>query len=317
MTRRMKTKLCMVFFAALCVLILESNTGNKPDDKGYVIQKNNGRIILAYQAFYDFLLSDKSWESYQSMVLHPYPSLQKVHKRQIEWGSVDPLKFPNEVSNYQKEDFEKYLHQYDLQTIHSLYDDVIVKSHQILPPRSKKPVDLCFFLPYGGGCFVIPEDTINTIYISMYIDPREAEKIMAHEYAHILHIDRRPEEPLTLHREVVSEGMAVYLTTLILKDLKVSNAVPFMPERNFEWCLQHEQLIKDSIRPELNDTTERLFKRYISDGGWASPPKGFVEKTAYFAGYRIIEKCLIKGMSLEEICRLPSEAVIEKSGYFH
>jgi hypothetical protein len=312
----MKTKLCMAFYVALCIFILESLTGNHSVDDRYIIQKKNGKIILAYKAFYDFLNSDKSWQAYQSMVLMPYPSLQKVHKRQIEWGSVDTVRFPKEVTGYKKEEFEKYLTQYDLKAINNLYDDVIEKSNQILSPIGKKPVDLCFFLPYGGGCFVIPEDTINTIYISMYIAPREAEKIMAHEYAHILHIDRRPEEPLTLKREVVSEGMAVYLTTRILKDIKLSNAVPFMPESSFEWCMQHEQMIKDSICLELNDTTERLFKRYISDGSWAQPPKGFVEKTAYFAGYRIIEKCIARGMTLEEICALSSDKVIKRSGYF-
>lgn len=307
----------MAFCVALCIFSFESLTQNSPVDDRYVIQKKNGKIILAYKVFYDFLNSDKSWQTYQAMVLKPYPSLQKVHKRQIEWGSVDTLQFPKEVTGYKKEDFEKYMNQYDLKAVNNLYDGVIEKSHQILPPISKKPVDLCFFLHYGGGCFVIPEDTINTIYISMYIDPREAEKIMAHEYAHILHIDMRPKEPLTLKREIVSEGMAVYLTTRILKDIKLSNAVPFMPESSFEWCMQHEQMIRDSTRLELNDSTERLFKRYISDGSWAMPPKGFVEKTAYFAGYRIIEKCMASGMTLEEICALPSDKVIEKSGYFN
>jgi uncharacterized protein YjaZ len=60
----------------------------------------------------------------------------------------------------------------------------------------------------------------------------------------------------------------------------------------------------------------RLFKRYISDGDWAEPPIGFVQKTAYFVGYRIIEKCINKGMSIEEICSLKSETVIKKSEYF-
>lgn len=306
----------MLLCTTMAFLLLQSLGNKNPVENGYVIQKKNGKIILAYKAFEDFLDSDKSWQSYQSILLDAYPSVLKVHKRQIEWGDVDTVKFPNEVSNFKKKDFEKYMSQYDLKTINSLYDNVIERFHKILPPVSKKEVDLCFFLPYGGGCFVIPEDTLNTIFISMYIDPNETEKIMAHEYAHILHIDRRPDEPLTLKREVVSEGMAVFLTTRIMNDLKVSNAIPFMPKSSFEWCMKNEQLIKDSIQLELNDTSERLFKRYISDGSWAKPPVGFVEKTAYFIGYRMIEKCIAKGMSIEEVCSLPSEIVIEKSEYF-
>lgn len=55
----------------------------------------------------------------------------------------------------------------------------------------------------------------------------------------------------------------------------------------------------------------------ISDGSFAKSPEGFVQKTAYFAGYRIIEECINKGMKLEEICKMKSEEIIEKSGYFN
>ena len=47
------------------------------------------------------------------------------------------------------------------------------------------------------------------------------------------------------------------------------------------------------------------------------PPKGFVEKTGYFAGFRIIKACIKKGMKLEDICSLNSYTVIAKSGYFN
>ena len=97
----------------------------------------------------------------------------------------------------------------------------------------------------------------------MQINPNEVRKIMVHEYAHNLHFQRRPQEPLTLRREVVSEGMAVYLTTLILEDLGLSHSIPFMPESSVDWCLENEQLIKDSIRLELEDSGNQIFLRYI------------------------------------------------------
>jgi len=80
--------------------------------------------------------------------------------------------------------------------------------------------------------------------------------------------------------------------------------------------MENEQLIKDSIMHELNDTTMQIFTRYIADGSFAKPPEGFVQKTAYFAGYRIIEECVKKGMTLEDICSLNSETVILESSYF-
>lgn len=309
----MKCSFFFILFAAM--LVLGSSGYDKPVASNYIIQKKNGQIVLAYKAFYDFLKSDKSWDQYKAILLDPYPSFQKVHKRQIEWGSVDTLKFPDEVGNFNTDDFKAYIDRYDVNTINYLYDSIIEKAHRVLPPVSNKKVDLCLYLPYGG-CFVVPEDTINTICVSLRIDPSEAEKIMAHEYAHVLHLDRKPKEPLSLKREVIQEGMAVYLTNRIIQ-IELSNSIPFMPKSSFEWCLNHEQQIKDSIKLELNDTDPRFFKRYISDGaGFSAPPKGFVEKTAYFIGYRIIEKCVHKGMTLEEICSMDAESVIKKSEYF-
>ena len=311
----MKTTSIILFLAVGALLLFQGSRNPLQLTDDYIIQKKNGKIILAYKAFADFLNSDRSWESYKAILLDAYPSVQMVHQRQIEWGGIDTLKFPEEIKNYKKESFERFMDQYNLETINYLYDSVIGQAQKVLPPRSKKAVDLCFFLPYGG-CFVIPGNEVNTIFISMYINPNDAEKIMTHEYAHILHIDRRPEEPLTLKREIVSEGMAVYLTTQILKKLEISNSIPFMPQDSFEWCLKNEQRIKDSIRLELQDTTQRLFKRYISDGSFAAPPKGFVEKTGYFIGYRIIEDLIKTGTTLEEICAMNADRIIRKSRYF-
>jgi uncharacterized protein YjaZ len=140
---------------------------------------------------------------------------------------------------------------------------------------------------------------------------------MVHEYAHNLHIQRHQIEPYKVKMGIVSEGIAVYFTTLVIKDLGIYNAIPFMPEASVKWCFENEQLIKDSLKVELNDSTSLSLKKYFSDGEVATPPKGFVEKTAYFAGYRVIEACIKKGMKLEDICSLNSDTVIAKSGYFN
>ena len=107
------------------------------------------------------------------------------------------------------------------------------------------------------------------------------------------------------------------LTTLIIKDPSLSKSIPIMPESSVKWCFDNEKLIKASIITELNDTTFNCLKKFIADGPVSTPPPGFVEKTGYFAGYRIIEACIKKGMKLEEICSLNSDTVLVKSGYFN
>lgn len=311
----MKLILKFVLSTLVFVLPLSCNNNSSGVNNAYIIEKGNGQIILAYKAFEDFLSSDRSWESYNTIVLDAYPQVQVVHGKQVEWGAIDPEKFPEDIKTLEKEDFQHLFSQYSENELHFLYDSIVGMAHTVLEPLTKKQVDLCFFLPYGS-CFVEPEKDKNTIYISMWINTADVQKIMAHEYAHILHFSRRPEEPLSLARELVSEGMAVYLTTQIIDDIEISNSVPFMPEESFEWCMTNEQLIKDSITLDLNNTTFQIFTKYISDGSFAEPPEGFVEKTAYFAGYRIIESCVEQGMPIEEICSLDSKTVIGESNYF-
>ncbi len=308
-------KINIMFLCMICILVQPGCIDQTRTSGKYIIEKDNGRIILAYKAFDEFLDTDQSWQSYQDLLLEPFPEMEYVHNLQISWGAVDSISFAMEVKNFKREDFEHYFNQYDESALDQLYDSVLGKAHDVLPPVADTPVDICFFLPYGG-CFINPEGEVKTIYISMVISPDDVHKIMVHEYAHNLHIQRRPIEPLTLGREVVSEGMAVYLTTLILEDLGLSRAIPFMPPSSVDWCLENEQQIKDSIRLELNDSGNQIFFRYISDGSIADPPEGFVQKTAYFAGYQIIKACVDQGINLEEICLLDSESVIDKSGYF-
>ncbi len=155
------------------------------------------------------------------------------------------------------------MNQYTEEDLNMLYNSVINKENRILTPVSNKPVDLCLFLPYGS-CFVDSGKTKNTIFISLYINPSEVQKIIAHEYAHCLHFQRGPEEPLTLRREVVSEGVAVYLTTLIDKKLDLKNAIPFMPESSVNWCIKNEQLIKATIKDDLDASGDKIYFRWES-----------------------------------------------------
>jgi len=281
-----------------------------------IITKGNGKIILAYKSFEEFLKSNKSWANYKKIVLGSCSEMQAVHNKSLSWGSIDSVRFPEEVTKFKKADWEKYFSQYNRKMLDYLYDSLIARANKTLAPLNHNAVDLCLFLPYSG-CFIIPGEEKCTIYISLLINPDEVPKIMIHEYAHNLHIQRRPVEPFNLKRELVSEGMAVYLTTLILKDPGLSRSIPFMPESSVKWCFENEQLIRESIKPELNDTTYNCLKKFIADGPVSTPPKGFVEKTGYFAGYQIIESCIKKGMKLEDICLLNSDTVIAESGYFN
>jgi uncharacterized protein YjaZ len=312
----MKTPLSIsIALTASLFLAVLSDLKAQTNYPGSVIIKDNGRIIKGYIAFEDFLNGDRTWQNYKKLVLEAYPEMQAVHAKQLSWGSIDSVRFPEEVTNYIKEQWEKYFSLYEDKTLNFLYDSVISKANKILKPVKDIPVDLFLFLPYGG-CFVLSDNEKSTIYISLLIDTADVEKIMVHEYAHNLHIQRHPIEAFNLRREIVAEGIAVYLTTLVMKDAGIFKSIPFMTESSVKWCFENEDAIKDSIYADLSDSTFIGMKRFIADGMVATPPKGFVEKTGYFAGYRIIEACIRNGMTLEEICSTDSRDIIARSGYF-
>jgi uncharacterized protein YjaZ len=226
----MKKSLIIVYlFVGFLIISFSNNLLGQNNNSERIILKDNGRIILAYKVFEDFLNSDKSWESYKRIVLEAYPEMLAAHNKALSWGAIDSLTFSKEVTNFKKEDWVKYCSQYDRKTLIYLYDSLIVAANKILKPVNRNQVDLCLFLPYDG-CFIIPGPERSTIYISMKIDPKDVKKIMIHEYAHNLHFQRRPDERFNLRREIVAEGMAVYLTTLVIKDHGLSESIPFMPE---------------------------------------------------------------------------------------
>ena len=178
-----KKSVLSLFLFILLILAGCNNPKNHSKSSKYIITKENGRIIKAYLAFEDYLNSDRSWENYKKTVLDAFPEMQAVHSKQISWGSIDSLKFPEEVKNYKKEDWEKYFNQYNDKTLGFLFDSLIQKANTILRPLNDYPVDLCLFIPYGG-CFILSGPERSTIYISLLIDPADVQKIIVHEYAH-------------------------------------------------------------------------------------------------------------------------------------
>lgn len=300
----------------LISLVLLASNCEQTDSRRHIIPKQNGSIILAYESFAAFLKTDQDWVTYRATMLDPYPEMRLVHKRMLEWGVIQSDAFEQQVRTFKAEEFSPLIERYDIDQISWLYDAVIEKGNRLLPPNNPKTTNLCLFLPYGS-CFVEPEEKSNTIYISLRIHPDQAELILAHEYSHILHIDRRPEEPVSAKRELVSEGIAVYLTGKLIDNIEPSRSVPFMPAESFEWCIANETLIRETIVKDLDIGFETFMKRYIADGkGFAEPPPGFVEKTAYFIGYKIVEACVKKGHPIDSICAMDADTVIRTSGYF-
>lgn len=141
--------------------------------------------------------------------------------------------------------------------------------------------------------------------------------ILMHEYAHCLHNQWRPDDKSTLKNWIVSEGMASVFPTLLAEKYSIYDGLWMMSKENIDWCMQHEHQIIDSLYMDLEKDGIDISKKYIAGGkGFATPPKGFPEKTGYYIGYKIIESCLAKGIPLKDLCIMNVQNIISKSDIF-
>ena len=278
-----------------------------------VIPKDNGNIILAYKGFERFLDSGRTWSDYEKHVLNAFPLMTAMHGHYMYYDLIDSAGFWQEVTDYQPDDFNPFFSRINEKRVSDLYDAVIGQMDRVLPPLDS--VDVCFFLPYFRDCFVMDVSGRKTVFISIKFDPEAMDLILIHEYAHCLHHQRRPPEPSSLKKSVVSEGIASCFPVLLSGRYTIYDGLWMMPRENVDWCMDNEQKIITQIVPDLNKAGIRIDKQYIAGGeGFAEPPPGFPEKTGYYIGYRIIEKCMERGISLSELCRMDSETMIQKSG---
>jgi len=311
MKRKTRTTICLTFV----IISLNFQYCIVDNSSKYILYKENGRIILAYKAFEDYLTSEKSWENFQNSLLDRFPEMQYLHRHNIKYNFIDSVGFRKDVLNFSMDSFKVFLSWVNDNRINELYDSIILKCNKYLNPLNK--VDLCFYLPYGD-CFMINGEGKQTIFISLKYSPKEIPLILCHEYAHCLYYQRRPEETECLKRNIITEGIACYLPTLLFENSSIYDGIWMMPKEAIDWCTEHEQDVKDSIISELNDEGMNAIKRYVAGGaGFATPPKGFPEKTGYYVGYRIIQSCINQGITLSEICLLNAQTIINRSEYFN
>ena len=300
--KRVFFSLFMMFF----IIFLGKSTQKAQDP-------NDGHLILAYKGFDEFLNAEHTYENYQKMVVEPYPAMRRIHEIFMNWGAIDTISFPQKVCSIDENKYREILSGIDDEELDGLFKSIVSTSANVLPPLA--PVDVCFYLTLFGDCNAFTISDRKTVAISLHYPMEKMPVILAHEYAHCLHFQRRPSEEWTLKRSIIAEGIACYYALLLSGDATIHDAL-WMLNDNVEWCINNEDKIIEAVIPFLNGNSELGKKYFYAGGRRAEPPEGFPEKTGYYLGYRIVESCLNKGISLEELCSLDAQTIIYKSSLF-
>jgi len=299
---------CVVFSTVMILCFTFSGISGQ----GINSQKS-GQLILAYKGFEKFLASEHSYDNYQEMVIKPYPIMKKLNETFTNWGAIDD-KFPQKVRDVDEKKYQKMLSDKNEEVLKTLHESILETSSGVLAPLA--PIDVCFYLTLFGDCNAFTLSGTQVVAISLKYPMKYMPLILAHEYAHCLHFQRRPAEPGSLKKSIITEGIACYFLRLMSSKYTINDAL-WMLQSNVDWCINNERKIINAISAELNSDSELSRKRFYNGGRRAAPLEGFPEKTGYYVGYRIVESCLKKGISLAELCLLDSQTIIDKSGLFH
>jgi hypothetical protein len=123
----MKINLRTNYFLIFVIICFHSHCQNVEKPSKYVLYKENGRVILAYKAFEEYLNSEKSWKNYQKCLLEQFPEMQYLHKRNIKYHFIDSTDFREDVLNFSIDSFKVFLNRINDKKINELYDTIILK----------------------------------------------------------------------------------------------------------------------------------------------------------------------------------------------
>ena len=296
-------------------------------------------LHLAHKDFKAFLHGPLTWKEYRQKVIDPHGDVMwnfhlfctTMMGKQLE----DIKKMVPTISPSQ---YAEVLEGINDEKLEVVYKTVASKSKEIIQPISE--VDVYFVLtPLPKFCCSIPADGKLNAVISVRYNIENMHLILAHEYAHCLLApylpgykqieeltERLPEhefrqfmaevhlsKPLKFH--IVNEGLASFFPRLIFTDLSIYHLLFMMPKDAVTWCMKNERMIKAAIGKELELEGIESYGKFLMNGPMSNPPEKLPPKIGYFAGYRIIENCL-RNMSLEEVCSLGVDGVIDESKYF-
>ena len=306
----------LVLMLLLILIFCNLSVAGEPNPKPDRNNTKNGKVILAYKGFEKFLGTEHTWENYQKYVLDSYPAVNKLHEKYQECDLINKSSFTKQIINISESKYRKILENVDDRRLRSMYDSAVRRCNAALPP--KEEIDVCFFLCPFKDCLMLSVFGRNTILISIEYKLEDIPLIIVHEYAHCLHFQYKPpKESESLSDWIINEGVASFFPRIIDESASIYEGLWMMPRSAVDWCIENEKLIIDTIGPDLNKGGLEIEKKYICGGsGFAKPPEGFPEKTGYYIGYRIIEKCL-KEKPLRELCSLSSDEVIAESRLFN
>jgi len=159
--------------------------------------------------------------------------------------------------------------------------------------------------PADGTAFWFNEQPCLAINVAKVLDysPEQIKILLAHEFFHILQMQWSKNwtgEPLTpLQAMLFNEGWAVYASTLVCKNVDLTDLIFIDKSSNLEYfdSVKNRLLQCEVLDEENNEVLNKLFS---NDSDTAKP---FPPKYGYYLGYRIALEYAERHNGVQEVLR--------------
>jgi hypothetical protein len=246
-------------------------------------------LFLDFFKFLDRMPEGDSWPLYRELYLEPHERFLLAYWKRYDHFDGDQIS--RRVRQIKKEDYGQLRTMVQSQNPAVMAEEALERCREVffLQPAPDVYLFVGFFSADGA---TVEIDGVPAIALGLerFKELRDIPLLVAHEYCHCaqnrLLRNLPPENPPTLFRRVIGEGLSVLFSQLVYPEIPLHRHLFLTPER-LHWCRENEETLLDLAAADLG--AEKLIPVLFGAG---DPDGGLPPRVGYFVARQMFGHCL-------------------------